>query len=65
MGSERPESRRLLVRCSNWSGFGIGDGLVDELEELGAIDDFDKGCALAVGGGDPDGWGVLDADALA
>ena len=53
------------MRCSNWSGFGIGDGLVDELEELGAIDDFDKGCALAVGGGDPDGWGVLDADALA
>src|ERR1035437_3062479 len=46
-------------------GFGVGEGLIDELEELAAVDDFDEGRALAVGGGDPDGGGVFDADALA
>jgi len=35
------------------------------LKQLGAIDDFDEGSALAVGCGYPDGGGVLDADALA
>ena len=45
--------------------FGVGDGLVDDLVELAAVDDFDEGRAFAVGGDDPDGGGVLDADALA
>jgi len=43
----------------------VGQGLVDELEELAAVDDLDEGRAFGVGGDDPDGGGVLDADALA
>ena len=43
----------------------VGHGLVDELVELAAVDDLDEGRALAVGGDDPDGGRVLDADALA
>src|SRR6266702_977108 len=46
-------------------GLGVGDGLVDGLEELAAIDYFNKGRPLGVGGGDPAGGGVFDADALA
>jgi len=46
-------------------GTRVGDGLIDELVELGAVDYFDKRSALAVGGDYPDGGGVLDADALA
>jgi hypothetical protein len=46
-------------------GAGVGDGFVDQLVELGAVDDFHEGRAFGVGGDHPDGGGVLDADALA
>ncbi len=49
---------------SRWFRGGVGEGLVYELEEAGAVDYFDEGSALRVGGGDPDGGGVLDANAL-
>ena len=67
------EKRRVLEgmrRCvfgdgaGLFAGAGIGEGLVDELGELTAVNDFDKGCAFAVVGDDPDGRGVLNADAL-
>ena len=44
---------------------GFCHGLVDELEELGAVDDFDKGRGMVAIGDHPDGGRVLDADALA
>ena len=44
---------------------GVGDGLVDHLEELAAVNDLDEGRSLAVGGDHPDGRRVLNADALA
>jgi len=44
----------------------FGEGFVDELVELGAVDYFNEGRAFGVvGGDDPYGGGVLDADALA
>ena len=47
------------------AGFGVGQRLVDELEEFGAVDYFYEGSAFGLAGGYPDGGGVLDADALA
>jgi len=61
-------SRGLLRGRSGGSGFGRGgvdEGLVDELEELAAVDDLDEGRALGVGGDDPDSGSMFDADALA
>src|SRR5271157_3910470 len=56
----------FLHGCSGRLGRGgVDEGLVDELEELAAVDDLDEGRALGVGGDYPDGGGVLDADALA
>ena len=43
----------------------FGEGLVDELEEAAAVDDLDEGRGVGGVGDDPDGGGVLDADALA
>ena len=44
----------------------MGEGFGDELVELGAVDYFNEGRAFGVvGGDDPYGGGVLDADALA
>lgn len=58
-------SREVLFPGGGGGCLGVGEGLVDELEEFGAVDDFDEGGAFGVGGGDPDGRGVFDADALA
>lgn len=44
---------------------GIGNGLVNQLKEFAAVHNLDKRSTLAVGCRHPDGWGVLDADALA
>ena len=43
----------------------FGEGLVDELEEAAAVDDFNVGRSAGCAGDDPDGGGVLDADAVA
>src|SRR5580704_8857478 len=64
------------MRRSRWLGFmrapgaklvaaGFGEGLVDELEETAAIDDFNVGRCAGRAGDDPDGGGVLNADAVA
>ena len=39
--------------------------MVDGLEEFVVVLDFDEGQTFGAGGGDPDGGGVLDSDALA
>ena len=58
----RPQdSRRWGIRLVA----GFGEGRVDELEEPAAVDDFDEGRGVGGAGDDPDGGGVLDADALA
>ena len=44
---------------------GVGQGLVDDLVELAGVEDFDERGASGLAGDDPDGWGVVDADALA
>jgi hypothetical protein len=65
---------RLFLGCglSGWSfgrgrlgGSGVGDGIIDELIELAAIDNLDKGRAFGVGGDYPNGRSVLNAYALA
>ncbi len=38
---------------------------VDQLKKLGAVHDFDEGLALCLVADHVDGWGVIDADALA
>ena len=43
----------------------LGEGLVDELEELAAVDDFNEGRGVGAVGHDPDGGRVLNTDALA
>jgi hypothetical protein len=56
----------LHVKTSNSVAAGLGKGLVDELEELAAVDDLDewRGAVGAVSD-DPNGGSVIDADALA
>ena len=56
---------RRLAACGGLLAADFGHGLVDELVEAAAVDDFDEGRRVGGGGDDPDGGGVLDADALA
>ena len=58
-------SRFAAVAAAGLVAAGLGEGLVDELEELAAVDDLDEGRGVSGVGDDPDGGGVLDADALA
>ena len=44
---------------------GFGEGLIDHLEEAAAVYYLDEGRGVSGVGDDPDGGGVLDADALA
>jgi len=44
---------------------GFGEGRVDELEEAAAVDDFNERRSVGGAGDDPDGGGMLNADALA
>src|ERR1039458_6984393 len=67
--SGTPKRAALLRRLSvlfalAGGGPGIGQCLIDQLEQLGAIDNFNKRSALAVRGDHPDGGSVFDADAL-
>jgi len=57
--------KRLSGGLPGRGGAGVGEGLVEHLVELAAIDDLDEGRAFGAGGDHPDGGGVLDADALA
>ena len=43
----------------------VGEGLVDHLEELAAVEDLNERRTLAVGSDHPNGGCVLDANALA
>src|SRR6185436_15859424 len=52
--------RRLGGRC--W--FRVFECLIDELKELGAVENFNEWGALGVGGNDPYGGGVVVADSM-
>src|ERR1700692_2721952 len=54
-----------MVSGGGLGALGVGYGLVNEFVELVAVDDFNERRALAVVGDDPDGGGVLNANALA
>ena len=62
---ERGRATGYLCGLGGAGGFGVGEWLVDDLVELAAVDDFDEGRGVGAVGDDPDGGGVLDADALA
>jgi hypothetical protein len=46
------------------AGLGVGEGLIDELEELAAVDYLHEWGAFGLAGDYPDRWSVFDADAL-
>ena len=63
-GSARVLFRRLAVAAGLLAA-DFGHGLVNELIEAAAVYDFNEGRSVGGAGDDPNGRGVLDADALA